>query len=645
MSGNSVFGSAISGLAAFQRALQTTSHNIANSATEGYSRQRVELATRIPSGNIQTVGTGVKISGVHRMHDAVVESRMNTYNAGSNYERAMYEYSLQLDELFANPSANLGASLQNFFGAVQGVADTPNSIPAREVMVAEGNNLIDRFEMFASQFESYRDQINNNIEGSIGDLMGYAEAVADINKEIVVSGKANTSTPPNDLLDTRDRLIKEMSNIVNVTTNTNDDGTMDVFIGKGQPLVLHFTTNHIDTVPGEYNPRQLEIVIDNGTGTAVNITKAINGGEVGGLLRMRNEVLTDAENTIGKIAMGVAMEFNAQHRLGMDMEGDINGDFFVEPVSHVFGSSNNTGTGVVSAYVTDPSQLTSSDYELTFDGVDFSLRDTVTNVRTLIPGDPVVTTFPLDTGLGFTLDLDNVTVPSIFNAGDSFLIRPTGVAASSIGMFATEAKDVAAAAAMRMESDWQNSGDVELSGLSVVDITDPNLLNQVTIEFTSATEMTIYDHTTPTPIGTLVPYTSGSPISYYGWEVTLTGTPEIGDVFTIQGNHGATGDNSNMLQLGELQTANTLDNNTQSFQESFSKLVAHVGVVTARADQGRIAQDTLLQQTEEQKSSLSGVNLDEEAADLMRYQQAYAAAARVMATANEIFNSLLDAVR
>lgn len=634
-----VFGTAISGLRTFQQSLHVTSNNIANSATEGYSRQRVDISSREDTfiGN-QSFGNGAQVSGVSRYHDQIIESRITTYNSSYNYQRAVNEYTTQIDELFANPSANLGNSLQNFFGSAQTVANDPGSTAGREVMIAEGHNLTDRFDIFSSQFAAYRDQANNDIQVAIGDLNGYAESIADINRSIVEAGTMGSSFPPNELLDRRDHIIQQMSEIVNLDTNNNSDGTIDVFIGKGQALVLQFNANTIVTEPGQYDARQLEIAFDNGNGSTTNITNSINGGYVGGLLDIRDNVLTEAENTLGKIALGISNDFNDQHRLGMDLNGNINQDFFVEPNAVVQSSRHNTGSSIVTANITDVSQLTNSDYELTFNGTDFTLRDMTSDKRTTISGAGPHTN--LDVGFGFSLD-----IPAGAATGDKFLVRPTGFAGGAIEMNITNANEIAAASAVHMESSLANMGNGSLGDLQVTDITDPDVLNNVTIRFTSATQYDVIDNTTSTTMASGSTYTSGSAISFNGWQFNLSGAPEIGDEFTVEGNAGASGDNRNILALGDLQIANGLTNNTESYQDAFSRLVANIGVTTQRSDQSMIAQSSLLQQSEAQKSSISGVNLDEEAANLMRYQQAYNASAKVMTTANTMFQTLLDAIR
>ncbi len=633
-----VFGTAISGLLAFQRGLHTTSHNISNSATEGYSRQVVSFETRQPSMiGTSSLGTGVDIASVKRAHDEILEGRLNGYTSTSSYHESIYEYASQIDELLANSSASIGESLQDFFGAVQTVADTPSSLSAREVMVAEGEGLASRFNELATQFEAYNDQVNSNIRIAVDELNTYAQSVADLNNQIVLAGGTEGSFPPNDLMDERDLIINKMSELVNISTVPKNDGSVDIFIGKGQALVLGANASNIVTQGNEYDAYDVEVAFDSGSGSPFIITDVMNGGKIGGLLEVRDTVISKAENTLGRLATGLIDTFNQQHSLGMDLEGDINNNFFSTVPPDVMTSRYNTGSGVMTASVTDISLLPLADYEISYDGTDYIMRDTLTNQRTTIPGS---TTFPYDTGLGFSLDLTGA-----MDSGDSFLVRPTGDAARQISMEITEGKDVAAAAAVKMESYYNNQGDARLNSLQVTDITNSSLLNDVTITFTSPTSYDIVDNTTSTTLATGVAYTDGDAIAYNGWELTLSGSPAANDEFTVTTNKGATGDNSNMLALGELQTGKILANGTESFGDSYAKLVSDVGVTTLRAEQSQIAQQALLDNSLAQKASISGVNLDEEAANLMRYQQAYSAAARVMTTANTVFQTLLDAVR
>ncbi len=637
MSGSGdVFGTAISGLMAFQRALHTTSQNISNAATEGYSRQTTEFMTRAPTRvGTNSIGAGVEVASVRRQFDGVVESRLNGYSSTYNYQDAINEYATQLDELLANASASLGNSVQNFFDSAQTVANTPTSIAGREVMVSEGDELVNRFSMLSGQLSSYKEQINNDIRLAVGELNGYAQSIAELNDQISQAGGVHGQFPPNDLMDKRDLLVGKMSELANINTLTKDDGSMDVFIGKGQPLVLNTNANNIVTQGNRYNSYDLEVAFDNGNGNVFDITNTLNGGKIGGLLQVRSDLITQAENTMGRMAVGLADSFNAQHRQGMDLDGDINNGFFSTPTAEVYVSRLNTGSANTSATITDVSQLTTSDYELKFNGTNYTLRDMETGVSSTIPG---VGTY--DTGFGFELNISAGAV-----AGDSFYIRPTGTAAGQISSTITDGKDIAAASAVATESRWDNQGDGVPSALNVQDISNAALLNDVTIAFTAGNQFDVLDNTTGTVLASNVAYNSGDSVAYNGWELVLSGTPATGDTFTVASNFGASGDNTNMLALAGIQQQNVLANGSESLQDSYSRLVSDIGVAAARSDQTRQAQGIMLQQAEMQKSSVSGVNLDEEAANLMRYQQAYAAAAKVMSTANTVFETLLNAVR
>ncbi len=631
-----VFGTAISGLMAFQRALHTTSQNISNAATEGYTRQVTEFATREPTRvGTNSIGSGVAVASVRRQFDSIVEERVNSYASTYNYQDTINDYAVQLDSLLAESSASLGSSLQNFFGSAQTVASTPTSLAAREVMVAEGEELVSRFGMLSTQLDSYREQINGGIKVAVGELNGYAQTVADLNDKIALAGGVNGSFPPNDLMDKRDLLVGKMSELANITSRVKANGSMDIFIGKGQPLVLDSKANNLVVQGDRYDARALGVAFDNGNGAIFDITNALNGGKIGGLIQVRDDLITQSENTMGRMAIGLADSFNAQHAQGMDLDGDINNGFFNTPTAEVRVSSLNSGSATTTATITDASLLTTSDYELTFDGTNYTLRDTVTGARSTLPGTGVY-----DTGFGFEL---NVSAGAV--AGDSFYIRPTGGAAEQIATNITEGKDIAAAAAVATESRWNNLGDGVSSGLNAVDVSNPALLNDVTITFTGSNQFDVFDNTTGTALASNVAYNSGDTVGYNGWQLTLSGAPAVGDTFTVASNFGASGDNSNISALAEIQNSNVLVNGSETLQGSYSTLVSDIGVAAARSNQTREAQEVMLQQAKMQRASLSGVNLDEEAANLMRYQQAYAAAAKVLSTSNTVFETLLNAVR
>ena len=437
--------------------------------------------------------------------------------------------------------------------------------------------------------------------------------------------------PPNDLLDQRDRLLDQLSSKVDVSTVKQDDGSVSVFIGNGQSLVVGATYSKFALGADPYDPNRHGISLVTPGGTPVDISGSIKGGTVGGALDFRNQVLDPARNTLGHIAVGLADVVNEQHHEGMDLTGNLGGDFFnVGPVE-TRSRTTNTGSGQVAVTRSDGSAVTEGDYFLTKTATGWSMRRedtgaTVTLTGTGTSADP------------FKGDGLSIVVSGTANTNDSFLVRPTRQAVSGLNVAITDPAKIAAAAPIKTLAASSNTGSGRISAGSVVDATNPNLRNTATIAFTSATTYTINGAGSFT-------YTPGSDITVNGATFSITGTPATGDQFTVQDNAGGTGDNRNAQALYDSLNSKALDGGTTSLNDTTNRLIGNIGVLTQQAQQNRDAQQVVQDQAKSALDSVSGVNLDEEAANLMRYQQAYQAAAQLIGVANTLFDTLLNATR
>ncbi|MDP1707780.1 MAG: flagellar hook-associated protein FlgK [Gammaproteobacteria bacterium] len=631
-------GVSVSGLIAAQRALATASHNIANVNTEGYSRQRVALGTNTPqfSGN-GYIGSGVQVSGITRIYDAFLIQQVRTNTSANSQLQIYYNMASQVDNLLADNKAGLAPALQEFFNAVQGVANNPASIPSRQVMLSSATALTDRFHYFDRRLSDLNNGINSQLATAVAEINSLAAGIAKLNSSITTAQGANNGQLPNDLLDQRDILIAKLATQVAVTTVTQDDGAVNVFIGSGQSLVLGAQANTLSTSTNAFDSSRKEVTITVGS-IATTITDNLIGGITGGLLDFRRTVLDSAQNALGRVADGLAITFNAQHGAGQDLNGVLGANFFTSGTAQVLartGSSPNTGTGVVNASITSIGALTTSDYLLQNTGGSYTLTRLSDNTTTTLAGFP-----------GTPATVDGVTISlgaGTINTGDSFLIRPTRNGAANIGVAISDTRKIAAAAPIRTSATLANTGAGTISSGTVVNAADTNLQQLVTITFTSATTYDVTGPGTGNPTG--LAYTPGANISYNGWQIQLNGTPAAGDTFSVEPNTSGVADNRNALLLVGLQTQNTLAAGTATYQADYGQLVADVGSKTHQADINRKAQEALLNQIIQTREAVSGVNLDEEAADLIRYQQAYQAAARVIGTTNELFDTLLATLR
>lgn len=641
-----ITGIGTSALLAFQRSLSTVGHNISNATVEGYSRQRVSLGTQTPEfTGAGYFGTGVAVNSVTRIYDQFLLDRVQVNTSSYNQSEHFFGLASQVDNLLADPDAGLSPSLQSFFNSVQNFADDPTSTPARRVLLSDSESLVQRFQAIDTRIR----ELGTNAERDIGNLTneinGLANGLARVNQEIVNGIQGGGAIQPNDLLDKRDRLLNELSERISVRTVEQDDGALNVFIGNGQGLVVGVTVNKLGTVKNNFNSDRNDIVIQQGAVT-VNVTNQLSGGRLGALVDFRERVYEPGLNALGRVATGLASLFNEQHKLGVDLDGLAGGDYFQVGAIGTFPAAINAGAGVLTGTLVDASNLTTSDYQVNYDGANYTVTRLSDGVGVFTGNAAALNSTPID---GFQL-----TIAGVPNAGDSFQVRPTRNGAQDIGLLINNAARIAAASPIRSTTAITNTGNITIDlnpitdtvstplGADIVLTFDPNAGGAGIPGFTVAggpPSPILYD---PATESAGVSRTLGG--AYSGISFTLAGDPTAGDTLTISNNTSGVGDNSNALLLSGLQNKITLDGNN-TFQSAFGELVADVGTRTRQAEITRDAQDTLLEQSIAERDAVSGVNLDEEAANLVRLQQAYQAAAQVISVSNTLFDSVLGALR
>lgn len=621
----------VSALATAQAGLLTTEHNISNVNTSGFHRQQIVQSTNIPQySGIGFLGQGVHVDTVKRIYDQMLDGQVMQAQTQSSHLESYYAQVKQLDNMLADPSAGVSPALQGFFNGVHDVATNPASIPSRQAMLSGAQTMVARFQAINQRFTEIRDGVNSEVRSSVGVVNSYAKQIANINQQIgVAQGAAGDQQPANDLLDQRDQLIGELNQIIKVSTVKQTDGSLNVFIGNGQSLVLGAQSFTLGAAPSLEDPERVDVGMSFGGSTFLLPKGSLQGGTLGGLLAFRDETLDPAQNALGRVAIGLAQTFNDQHQLGMDLNGALGGDFFTIASPKSIPNTNNTGTATLtpSPSFSNVGLLTTSDYKLV--ATDALGGFTMTRLS------DGATVMPASEGLTISMTAGAVV-------GDSFLIKPTINGARDISVKLTDTSAIAAAAPIKTNSTLSNTGSGTISAGSVNTPPPPNanLLQPVTITFTSPTTFDVAGAGTGNPTG--VAYTSGANITYNGWTAQLTGAPATGDTFTVGTNAGGVADNRNALLLAGLQTQNILAGGTTSYQGAYSQLVSLVGNKTREIEVTAKAQASLVLQTQQAQQSVSGVNLDEEAANLLRYQQAYQAAGKMIQIATTLFDTLLS---
>jgi len=638
------------GLYAAQAALNTTGHNITNANVAGYSRQVVVQATNAAlDTGVGFQGTGTNISQIKRYSDNFLNTQVRTAQASVSGLESYYSQIKQIDNLLADSTSGLSPALQNFFSGVQDMAANGASVPSRQAMLSSAESLATRMQSLDARLGEIRNGVNSQIEASVTTINTYAGQIAKMNDQIG-NYASSAQRPPNDLLDQRDQLVLELNKFVKATVTPGDNNSYTISIGNGQPLVVGQDSYKLATMASPTDLSRVEVGYQLGDKVSVLPDGALSGGELGGMLEFRTNSLDKAQSQLGKIAIGMAFEFNAQHKLGLDQNGNPGKDFFNVAPAYVAKSINNSpsSTAEMTAKVVDPSKLADTDYQIKFDGQNYKVMSlTDKNTTTVTPN--------ADGSATLTLGGVEMTFAGSAREGDTFLVRPTINGANDFKVLATDVSQIAAAAPISTSAPLTKTGTGKVSEGKV----DSNFLAggmtlPVTLSigedgavtgFPAGVAVTVTDASgKPVPAGDLA-FKDGATYSFGGVSITLNGKPNAGDQFTVAANAGGVGDTRNIAALGQLQTKNIFNGGTATLQSSYAQMVSEVGNKTREVQLNAQAGNALLEQSVGAQADVSGVNLDEEAANLMKYQQAYQASSKVMQIAGTIFDTLLSIAR
>ena len=700
----------LSGLSAAKTNLSVTGHNITNINTPGYTRQDTVQAASTPQLiGAGYIGSGTTLNDIRRTYNEFLTTQLRSSTALNSDVIAYKSQIEQLDGLLAGTTTGVTPSLQAFFSATQTAAEDPANIPARQLVLAEAEGLGRRFNNIYDNINSQSSFINKQLVTTTDQINRLAQTVGSLN--VAISGIGNNGQQPNDLLDARDEAVRQLSTFIGINVVVQDNNSFNMSIGSGQPLVVGGTVNTVQAVPGHGDPGRFDIDFVSG-GSRQNITSSISGGEVGGLLRYRDEVLDPTVNALGRLALSISSEVNSLQGQGLDLKGQVGAALFndindpkltalrVRPMA----DNINNASGALS--ISNTKLLTTSDYQLDFDGTNYSARRlsdgavmTVGQPATPIPH-PAQLSFTDSAGRdqGFTLEINSLPA-----AGDRFILEPTRRGATDIAVVLDQADQLAFAAPFTAGAELQNKGNGAIGQPSVEMVLDPATLpqanfvaddlrldnlkavNNMGLRYDEATSSMVFN--TPLPPGvvsiTTVPtegMAAAAPVAISGLPIipgqtnqlsyaivvnvggvtqsftinqTISGRPQNNDQFTVSFNQNGVSDNRNALKLADLQNKQVIgvDANITgiatgvSFNDGYGDTVERVGTLTAQARQDDVATGAILKQATDNRNSLSAVNLDEEAASLIKFEQYYNASAQVIQVARSVFDTLLNAVR
>ena len=631
----SIFSIGVTGLNAAQVALATTGNNITNVYTPGYNRE-VTLLTENLTGN------GVSVSGVQRQFNQFIATQLNQA-ISSNSALSAYEVQInQIDNLLADRDAGLAPLFQNFFSAMQKLVATPSDPAARQGVLGTADTLTAQFRAFDSYLNDMQSGVNGQLDNQVVQVNNIAEQIAKLNREIGLA-KAKTGTEPNSLLNQRDQLVTELSGYVSVKVVQQDGGGYNIGIGNGLSLVAGSTSFRLETMPSAADPTRTVIAYRDTNGALLELREEnFTGGQIGGLMTFRRETLDRAQNQLGQMAVAMAVGFNAQHRLGVDLNGDQGGDFFSVGAPSAFSSSKNSSAASLTAEY-DPTKINELNI-VDYDVVHSAGAYTVTRRDTgaVVDGNYDAVAGTLSFG-GMTVTINGTPAD-----GDRFQIQPVRRAAQQLR---TEVADIGkiAAGTVTLSPASGAAGAANVAWTAKLDPANSDKLSigsSGSVTYTVSYDGTDYSATDAggNPVDVQVKEVDGKPVlSLGGVEVSLAADLAGGESFSLSAStlSSGSGDNRNAVQMLELQNIK-LVNGSASLSQAYASMVSDVGNRTNIVQVNQDAQEGLVKQLKAVQQGESGVSLDEEGANLLRFQRYYQASAKVIEIGTTVIDTLLS---
>ncbi|WP_272968527.1 flagellar hook-associated protein FlgK [Alteromonas australica] len=673
-----LFSLATSGVNASSKLLQTTSNNIANVNTDGYVRERTEL------NNSQVFG--VEIGNTERIINVFAQNQLRRDITLVGELESYSSKTTAIDNLLASEANSLSQGISDYFAALQTAADDPTNLASREQVLGKSESLYQRMKTISDYMIEKEEELNLEFTSMVNRANSLIANIGELNKNIVIAKGNSTSDEPSALLNERDQAIDELASImaINVNDSQSQNGAVTINLITGESLVLDngaFNLFELNS-NGDVTSKELKLETDFGSDTkgdaSVPVVESDLGGALGGLFRYRNDVLGPAMRDVGQLSVAFADAMNTQNKLGMDLDGQLGSNIFDIPSFTAL--TTETGDFQVTGQLIEGkgSELTDADYLIEIDAVDASGVPTSIIVSMINPdgtvqtdgaGNDLVSTMAVSAGYnelpgGIEVEFSGT---SNYEEGFQFLLQPTKNIASSITLATQRPEDLAFASPIRAQADATNLGSANVSGVEVTNTTvgdsgfdgSGGLISSApaqvyftaedTYEVLDASGTTLATVTGTTNLNNLL--AQAGLTSDPGYDFSLDGVPKAGDSFSISYNTDGFNDNTNTLALASLQNdplvqvSSESSNTPRTFQDAYASMVGRIGEDAAMANVSLESAEAMKVQSENWFESVSGVSLDEEAANLIKYQQSYAAAARILSTAQELFNTILQSAR
>ncbi|CRM41557.1 flagellar hook-associated protein FlgK [Pseudomonas sp. 58 R 12] len=675
----------MSGLNAAQGSLSVLSNNIANANTAGYSRQQTTQSANAsnPYGGV-FIGSGTTLADVRRVYNEYLDTAYQNSTSLNSDAKAYLDQVSAVDKTLSDKTTGMSSVLSSFFAAVQTASANPSDTSARQILLTSAQTLSNRFNSISSQLSQQKETINSQLTSLTDQVNQLTSSIASLNKQITQVQGASNTTPAN-LLDARAEAVRSLNELIGVNASEKN-GVFSVSTGTGQSLVLGDRSNTLSAVPSKSDTSQYTIQMNASGGTAMDLGNVISGGSIGGLLRYRSDVLMPAINDLGRIAIVTADTINSQLGQGIDLNGEFGSSMFKDINSAAsvalrsLSAQGNQGVGSLGVTIKDTSKLTNFDYKVTFsDPADLN-KITVERSDGKAMGTFDITATPPSVIDGFTLELKNGPM----QAGDSFKVSPTASGAQDIGTVLNDPSKIAFAAPLKGEASKTNQGTgsftpptltlpLDIQGGATTAQLRVGIENSMPVKMVfgkpaaDGTQSYTLNDAKGDPIGsgTIIPGqankitvnvpmrdASGAlvvPAKSFGFDTTVAGSPTDGDSTTFSFNATGVSDNRNAQQLLNLQTKATVGVATDgtggtSLVGANSKLVSTVGAKAAAASTDTSATNALLTANKNARNSVSQVNLDEEAGDMIKFQQYYTASSQIIKAAQETFSTLINSL-
>jgi flagellar hook-associated protein 1 FlgK len=635
----------VSGLNAAQWGLTTTGQNISNAATAGYTLERPVYQEA--SGQYTTsgyMGSGVATATVSRSYSTFLTTQLNNAQSTSSSLNTYYSMLAQLNNLVGDPTKGIGAGMTSYFTGLQSVANSPGTTSTRQSLMSNAQALANQMNAAAANYDQLRSGVNQSLTSAVTQINSYTNQIATLNGQIATASAQGQT--PNQLLDARDLAVSNLSQLTNVQVTTVN-GAYNVSIGTGQSLVTGSSANQLQAVTSPSDPSELSIAFASPNGSPQTPAQTqylpdstFGGGTVGGLLSFRSQSLDPAEAQLGSLATSFAAQLNQQNALGVDLNGNPGTALFSTGSPAIYANLRNTGNAQLSVSIANPTQPSTGNYTLSYNGTNYTLSDRASGAAlgTITP--PAVS----GTIAGLTISVTS----GAMNPGDSFTIEPTSGALNSFSLATTNPTAIAAASPAVASAGTSNAGTANISAASVT--AGYSIPSSMTLTYNASTQQLTSNVAVTLPSGTVVP--AATPFAYNpaqgltvsngtGVSATITGTPANNDSFTIAANTGGTSDGSNALAMSHLGTAKSLNGGTDSLTSAYANYVNNIGNQTNNLQSSSTSATAVLNQATSAQQSVSGVNLNEEAAILIQYLQLYQANSKVIQTASTLFSTLL----